>query len=733
MKKLLLLLMLSTACVTVQAQLPTINNRTMIKFMKGDTTFMDSVATLSTVIGEIVGSGVTSFSAGTTGFSPNSGTTGAVTLSGTLNVANGGTGLSTIPTNGQILIGNGTNYALSTITGGTGISVSNSAGGISISTSALLTETDGVIGNEVTNATTSGGLTRSGAGTNGDPYTLGIASSGVVTGMIADGTIATADIANNAVDGTKINLTGNAQGDLMYYNGTDWVVIPAGPVNTYLEGGTTPGFGAIVLSQLPNAAPNTVVAGPATGSTNGSLTARALVAADIPNLAANYIVNGATQQATSNFNISGNGTIGGDLTLTNILSNTGQPVNISASAVDDTINIGTGAALKRVVLGNTTAGTDVLLLAADSLSLSGTTGTTYAIGANATTGTISIGGAAQTGAISIGSGTSSTGTVNLGTSGGNQTINVGVGSTGGTFKTVNVGTGAVDNAVTIGGTSTGSSLTLRSGSLGVNTNLLTTSSFILNSSSANSDKLGFRPNTTGSNSFTGTVTTADLTANRTFTFPDNGGTVLVGASTGLNVSNGIVSLPAGSVNNFFVSNGTNFKPVSFVTTDTGSTISIYGDLANDKMLLNIPNVSSTRRGVMSTGLDTLSGNKTFLSGIKASTQSSNPALTTEGAKAGTWTAHTTTVNLSLTNDFVQIGTLTAAATVNLPTCDAFLNGVEFTIHKTGNDNFAVTIDPSSTQQFVDGSNVKLIYSKGTTARCKCRFESSVGTWYYESL
>jgi hypothetical protein len=40
--------------------------------------------------------GVTSFSAGTTGFTPSTGTTGAVTLSGTLGVANGGTGATTL-------------------------------------------------------------------------------------------------------------------------------------------------------------------------------------------------------------------------------------------------------------------------------------------------------------------------------------------------------------------------------------------------------------------------------------------------------------------------------------------------------------------------------------------------------------------------------------------------------------------------------------------------------------
>ena len=39
--------------------------------------------------------GVTTFSAGTTGFTPNTGTSGAVTLAGTLNVANGGTGVTT--------------------------------------------------------------------------------------------------------------------------------------------------------------------------------------------------------------------------------------------------------------------------------------------------------------------------------------------------------------------------------------------------------------------------------------------------------------------------------------------------------------------------------------------------------------------------------------------------------------------------------------------------------------
>ena len=79
--------------------------------------------------------GVTSFSAGTTGFTPSTGTTGAITLAGTLGVANGGTGITTTPTNGQIPIGNGTTYTAATITAGTGISVTNGSGSITIAAS----------------------------------------------------------------------------------------------------------------------------------------------------------------------------------------------------------------------------------------------------------------------------------------------------------------------------------------------------------------------------------------------------------------------------------------------------------------------------------------------------------------------------------------------------------------------------------------------------------------------
>ena len=50
-----------------------------------------------------------------------------------LDVQYGGTGLSTIPTNGQLLIGNGSSYTLATLTQGSGITITNGSGSITIS------------------------------------------------------------------------------------------------------------------------------------------------------------------------------------------------------------------------------------------------------------------------------------------------------------------------------------------------------------------------------------------------------------------------------------------------------------------------------------------------------------------------------------------------------------------------------------------------------------------------
>jgi hypothetical protein len=68
------------------------------------------------------------------GIGPTSSPTfNALTLTTPLGVANGGIGLNSVATNGQILIGNGSGYSLNTLTAGPGISILNTAGSISLS------------------------------------------------------------------------------------------------------------------------------------------------------------------------------------------------------------------------------------------------------------------------------------------------------------------------------------------------------------------------------------------------------------------------------------------------------------------------------------------------------------------------------------------------------------------------------------------------------------------------
>jgi parallel beta-helix repeat protein len=57
-------------------------------------------------------------------------------VAGLLGITNGGTGVSTTPSNGQLLIGNGTGYTVATLTAGAGISITNGGGSITVSAPA---------------------------------------------------------------------------------------------------------------------------------------------------------------------------------------------------------------------------------------------------------------------------------------------------------------------------------------------------------------------------------------------------------------------------------------------------------------------------------------------------------------------------------------------------------------------------------------------------------------------
>lgn len=103
----------------------------------GDLIYASGATTLSNLGGVATGNALIS---GGVGVAPAWGKIGLTThVSGTLPVANGGTELSTTPTNGQLLIGNGTNYTLATLTGTANqVTVTNGAGSITLSLPATI-------------------------------------------------------------------------------------------------------------------------------------------------------------------------------------------------------------------------------------------------------------------------------------------------------------------------------------------------------------------------------------------------------------------------------------------------------------------------------------------------------------------------------------------------------------------------------------------------------------------
>jgi hypothetical protein len=104
-----------------------------------------------------------------------------------LAVTSGGTGLTTIPTNGQLLIGNGTGYTLNTLGAGSGISVTNGLGTISVANTGVLSFSGGATGLTPATPTTgavvlAGTLDVNNGGTGQISYTDGQLLIGNTTG-----------------------------------------------------------------------------------------------------------------------------------------------------------------------------------------------------------------------------------------------------------------------------------------------------------------------------------------------------------------------------------------------------------------------------------------------------------------------------------------------------------------------------------------------------------------------
>lgn len=101
----------SSTTTNVPTNTNLVNGELAINITDGKLFYKDNTGTVQVIASKAGNVNVSSISFGTTGLTPSTATTGAVTVAGTLAVANGGTNATATPTAGAVAYGTGTAYA----------------------------------------------------------------------------------------------------------------------------------------------------------------------------------------------------------------------------------------------------------------------------------------------------------------------------------------------------------------------------------------------------------------------------------------------------------------------------------------------------------------------------------------------------------------------------------------------------------------------------------------------
>ena len=273
-----------------------------------------------------------------------------ITTANALGVTSGGTGLSAVPTNGQLLIGNGTGYALNTLDYGAGISVTNGSGTITVANTGVLSNIAG-IGISVSSAT--GNVTVSNTGV----LSFSGGSTGLTPSTATNGAVTLAGTLAIASGGTNGSASPTA-GAVAYGTGTAYSFTLAGTTNQALlsTGAGTPTWntltsGSSILYGNGSGLFSNVTIGSGVSFTGGVLSATG-TGGTVTSVSGTGTVNGITLTGTvtSTGNLTLGGTLGGiansQLTNSSITIN-GSSVSLGGSTTvtaiaTNALTIGTG-------------------------------------------------------------------------------------------------------------------------------------------------------------------------------------------------------------------------------------------------------------------------------------------------------------------------------------------------------------------------------------------------------